>query len=111
MGHTDLLTPLSTGAGIALIVPHIIEWLKKSKYVGWITPATDLLSRLLSLGVAAATTAGITFSFDANAGQAVITGLTFSGVVAFLFQLFSQYKAQEFVYRAAIKPFQKDGAQ
>lgn len=98
-----MANPLSTGLGAAVIVPFVLEtvkqWLPR-----WTPDAMNLVMRALQWAAAIATTAGIRYTFNAEAGTLLIEGLTMGTLLSVAGQVFAQYKSFEVVYRAAIKP-------
>lgn len=107
MGH-DVFNPVSVQGGIAILTPYILEWLKRTPFVPFLNDINVWRVRLLSMVTAVTTSVGISFSYDASLGQLIVTGLTFGAVLQLLFQAAVQFKVQETVYRAAIKPHQDE---
>lgn len=105
-GTAEVFNPISVQGGIAILTPYILETLKNARWFPWVNDFQLWRVRLLSMVTALATSVGISFSYDASIGQLVVTGLTFGAVLQLLFQAAVQFKVQETVYRAAIKPHQ-----
>jgi hypothetical protein len=101
-----VLSPMSTQVGIALIVPFVLQWLKKTPFVPWINERTDWVVRLLSMAVAVASSVGIIVTWDPAAGSLLITGINVQAIANLLFQSWAHFKGQEIVYRTAIKPYE-----
>lgn len=95
--------PLSTGLGAAVIVPFLLEHVKRW-LPNWTPDAMNLVMRTLQMLAAIATTAGIRYTFNAEAGTLLIEGLTIGTLLSVAGQVFAQYKSFEVVYRMAIKP-------
>lgn len=97
-------SPLANALGIAALAPLFIEWCKNSKlpFLGWIDHGTVMASRLLSLTIAAMTGAGMLYSFEGT--TLTITGITFSSMLVFLWEMAKQFGLQELAYRAAVQP-------
>lgn len=95
--------PLSTGLGAAVVVPFLLEHLKRWM-PNWTPDAMNLVMRALQMAAAIATTAGIRYTFNAEAGTLLIEGLTVGTLLSVAGQVIAQYKSFEVVYRMAIKP-------
>lgn len=102
--QTDVFNPVSVQAGIAILTPYILQWFKNASWLPFLNEFTDARVRLLSMVTALTTSVGIGFSYDATIGQLIVTGLTATSVLQLLFQAAVQFKLQETIYRAAIKP-------
>jgi hypothetical protein len=100
----ESVAELALHAKLMLAVPYVLEWLKKSKYFPWLTQETKVLNRWVSGCAALVTTLGISYTYSADAGQLIITGLTVSGVLHGMLEWLGQFAAQQFIYDSAIAP-------
>ena len=91
----------------AAIVVWLIQYLKNSDRFPWLRVDTDLLSRIVSVILGAASASGVliaygwapetsTFTFSAS-------GLTIAHVVQFIWSVATSVTIQELVYRGAVK--------
>lgn len=94
---------LTNQLGIAALVSLLIEWAKNSRlpWLGWINHRTALISRLLSMIAAAATAAGLAYTFDG--GVLTVSGITAWSVLLFFYEAAKQFALQEVAYRGAVK--------
>jgi hypothetical protein len=58
------------------LMSYLIEWLKQTHLIPWVTASRTTLLRWLNGALAAAVALGIHYTFDAQAGIITITGLT-----------------------------------
>ena len=92
-----------------LTASAVIVWLyQKLKEASWFPALSDSTSlfvqRALAVVLAFATALGISYSFDAEAGNFVVTGLTFSGAVAAGWAALQAFVTQQLVYHGVFKP-------
>jgi len=92
--------PTATG-GTALMAALAIQALKNSGWATWFNRETGRANLFLSAVVAAVTSVGIHFAYDATAGTIVITGVTMAAAHA-LYQTSLQFSAQHVWYKAII---------
>lgn len=101
------MNELSSQITAASIVVWLIQYLKNNDRFPWLRVDTDILSRIVSVVLGAASASGIiiaygwvgetsTFSFSAS-------GLTLEHVVQFVWQVATSVTIQELVYRGAVK--------
>lgn len=99
----QILNPLSTSAASSILVPYLLQHVKR--WLPSLTPdAMNLVMRALQMLAAIATSVGVRYSFDSTTGTLLVEGLTLSALVTFAIQVAAQYKSFEIIYRAAIKP-------
>ncbi|MGE0363071.1 MAG: hypothetical protein AB7R67_20325 [Vicinamibacterales bacterium] len=89
--------------GIAALIPLLIEWAKKSNlpFLGWVNQGTVLIARALSFVGAAATVAGLTWTYTDNV--LTVANLTAWTALLFAWEVAKQLGLQEVIYRGAIK--------
>lgn len=90
----ELTTHLVTGG----VVVYAIQMLKRANWCTWIDADTTTLNRWIGVLAAAVTALGIHWTFDASAGQLVITGLTKAGITDAVWEFAKQYVLQQMVY-------------
>jgi len=99
MGQTELQVL------IGLVASFVIQWLKKASWFPVLTEQSDkILKVVFSALVAAGSAIAVSFSFDPTLGQLTVTGLTWANVVGGLQAFLIALLAQQFGYRALIKP-------
>lgn len=99
-----LLTDQMTTAAIII---YVLQWLKKSKVVPWITADTKGLNRFLAALGAAAGTAGITFQLDTVSGTLMITGLLLPNLLTFTWQFLQTWAMTQAGYSLFVEPNRK----
>lgn len=104
MSPDTVLTPLSVASISAILVPYLLQFVKRFIPGTVFSSSLDRVMKVLQAVAAVAITVGIRYSFDADTGTLMVTGLTLGSIVMFLIQIAAQYKSFEVVYRAAIKP-------
>ena len=87
----------------AWIVTQLVQMLKKWRDIPWMTARTDSINRVVGAVMAFFASVGIAFSFDAEAGTLLITGLTWGTVVTIFWTWVQQVVLQQIVYRGAVK--------
>jgi hypothetical protein len=85
------------------IVVWVLQSLKKANWFPWITEHSDTVTRIWAVVLAAATSAGISYTYDPSAGMLTISGATLAGVLSFLWKVVSALVFQELIYRGAVK--------
>lgn len=104
----QVFNPTTVQGGIAILMPYFLEMLKNAKWFPWLDAVNIWRVRMMSMMTAVATSVGINVSFDPTVGHLIITGLTLTTIAQLLFQSSVQFKIQETIYRAAIKPHQDE---
>jgi hypothetical protein len=101
------LDPMTIQIGASVAIVHVLEWIKKSDSIPWISAHTKTLNIWLAAAAAFCTTIGVTFvvngsfwsggaiSFQMPPGQELITN-----AVRFVVQL----GAQKAYYKIAVQP-------
>lgn len=84
---------------VSAAVVYVIELLKRSQRVPWITTQTRRINRAVSLVLSAATAVGITVHFDH--GVLTVAGLTLGSILTFAFTWAKSFVLQELVYQTA----------
>lgn len=103
----DLSVALQVAAGA--LTAFVLEKLKNSPAIGWITPYTDTINRALSLLIALALSIGITFTWtpdpDTGRGQLIIMGVPFTAAlwIEVVVRAFIQYWSSKLTYLGVIK--------
>lgn len=105
LGHVlaTWLTWLGANGGLAVAGPFLIEALKRSERFPWLTAHSDVAARVWSMGFAIATTVGIGYAYDQQAGVLTVTGVSPQGIAAFLVEAGTRFGGQEAFYRWVIK--------
>lgn len=80
------------------LLSYIIESLKKSRWVPWITADKTTLLRWLNAGSALAMSVGLAWAYQADTHQLIITIPTASAVVDGLWQWGKQWAFQQMAY-------------
>lgn len=88
----DVIT--SQLAGAALLA-YLLQWVKSSKWVPWITDHTKGINYALTGLLSLAATIGIHYQFDATAGVLTIGGLHASSILAGLWEWVKQWAFQQ----------------
>lgn len=100
-------TNFSSQLVLAFLTTKIIEMIKRTSKVPWVTEQTDALNKWLGAFLAALSAAGIAVAttFDPSTGTftLMVSGLTISGVVGFLWQWLSQWALQQAAYEGISK--------
>lgn len=99
MNGQELLSQVTSAA----IVVYLLQWLKKTKLVTFITVETTTLNRMIAAIGAAIAAFGIHWTYDASVagGQLVITGLSFSALAHGAWHWANQFALQQLAYDAA----------
>src|SRR5438445_27836 len=80
----------------------VLQLIKKSKAIPWISSETPKLNRAIALILAGITALGIHYTYDATAGTLVISGLTLGGVLHASWHYLQSIAVQEGFYQAAV---------
>ena len=91
---SELTAHLTTGATVV----YVLQWLKASGWVPWITADTKRLNRILSALLAAAMAVGINWTYDPTGGTLVITGLTWWAIIGSGYEWLKQFALQQLLY-------------
>lgn len=103
MEGQELLSQLTSAA----VVVYVMQWLKRSPLVAFISQETKVLNRVLSGLGAALSAIGIHFAFDTSAAQAgtyviTITGVSLLAVAHGCWHWLNAVALQQLVYDAAV---------
>lgn len=88
--------------GSSAIVVWIMQVIKKSKWLNFVQEGKPLLNRTISIVGALGFHLGIHEAWNASNHSLLITGLSFSSVLTFLWQWANHFAMQEVVYQAAV---------
>lgn len=94
---------LQVQAAIAIIVPTIIEWMKKAHWLPWIRQETDTLNRVLSALIATSTAAGFSFAHSGSPFDGGSITISYPGIVQFIAFAVTQYGGQTYWYQKMMK--------
>lgn len=90
---------------IAVIASWLLEKLKASPRIGLISHQSSMyVQRYAAAIVAFATSLGIHFQFDHQAGTLLITGLSLASLGHFVWGAVQQFIMQEVAYQKLVKP-------
>lgn len=92
----------------AFLSSSALEWLKRNQSIKIAILQEDTpfkIQRILGFLAAFATALGITWSFDANEGKLVISGLMIDGIIPALINTLRQWVFQEVAYRISVKNY------
>lgn len=81
-------------ASAALMV-YLLQWVKRSRLIPWVTEHTKGLNRMLNAMLAMAAAVGIHYHFDAEAGQLVISGLYGQSIAQGVWEWSKQWAFQQ----------------
>lgn len=91
----------------ASIVVWLIQYLKNSNRFPWLQVDTDLLSRIVSVILGAASASGILIAYgwvdETSTFNLSASGLTPTHVAQFIWSVITSVTIQELVYRGAVK--------
>jgi hypothetical protein len=82
----------------------MMQWLKHKPWFPFLVEGNDHLNRAFAVVVAIGASVGIHFTFDAEAGSLMITGLILTNVLHAGWASIQQYAFQQFMFRSVIKP-------
>jgi hypothetical protein len=88
---------------LSLVSPVVLEWMKKSPWLPFITANTKTLNRLVAVAIAVGQTIGISFAFDATAGTLTIAGLVLSDMARIGWTALLAFVTQELAYRGLVR--------
>ena len=88
---------------LGAVVVYVLEWIKRARWVAFITIETKKLNGFLAKAAALLMAVGIHYEFDATAGTLMITGLTIAGLAHGLWVWLQQVVVQELIYNTAIQ--------
>lgn len=100
----NLVNEFQSQLTLALIVPFILQWVKRSNSFKWITLESGRLNTIVAATIATLGGLGIAFAFNADTGTLTITGLSIAGIWNGLQHVILQFMMQHTVYRLAIAP-------
>jgi hypothetical protein len=75
----------------AAVVSFLIAFLKKQSWFPWLTAETDKANRIVAIILSGAASVGIHATFNHEAGQLVITGLTLASIATFAWHWIQQF--------------------
>jgi len=96
----DQLIPTITAASMVVAV---IQWLKETKLVPFISHNTAALNRCLGWFAALVSSVGLHYTYDASTGTLVLTGLTAGALAASAWATVQSYAAQWLIYKGIVK--------
>jgi hypothetical protein len=107
-----LLTPpidptsslVSDQVSTAIIAAFLIQGLKKIAKLPWISYESGRANRVFSIIVAAATGSGISFVWNPQLGQLVLTGITWAVAYHIIGHVIQQFALQHASYKVLIAP-------
>lgn len=98
------MTEWQSQVSLALLVPYVLQYLKKSKWFPLVSYTTDKLNRTISAVIAFVAGFGIAINFDDSAGVLTVTGLTIAGLWTGTLHAVQQFLMQHTVYKLAVAP-------
>ncbi len=99
-------TLFTNQVGVSVLVVYVLEWLKRTDKISWISENTDRLNRAVAIIVAFLTSIGFQFAMTGDwrsGGTITITVPSLTAVGSVLLHSLSQVGIQEGFYRAAVK--------
>lgn len=99
------------GSGVvwAFLSASLLEWMKRSQRIAFVSDRMAWgMQRLLGIGLAVATAAGVHVSFEAQAGVLTVSGLLWPSIQDALGESLRQWVFNELTYRVAVKNYGKD---
>lgn len=95
----DLMTnELVSQVTASAVVVAFINYLKKAAWIPFINANSLWVNRLVALLAAIATSIGLHWTFDAQAGSLTITGLTAMGILGSGWEVAKSYAMQHILY-------------
>lgn len=96
----ELTAHITTGAAIV----YLVEWMKSSRLTPWLTIDTKTLNRITSALLAAIAAIGIHWTYNAqlDGGTLVITGLSWTTIMAAAWEWFKQFTMQQLIFDGVI---------
>lgn len=95
---------ISTQIVVSYLLVALGELLKRLPFVPWMTAGATRANRVMAAVMAAAQTVGISATFDTNAGELVISGLTLVGIASAAVEFGRAWVAQRLLYILAFRP-------
>lgn len=99
MPGAELTTHLTTGA----VIVYLIEWLKRTRLVPFMSQHTVGVNRVLSGVLAAVAAFGITWSYDGAEGVLIVKGLTAPAIGQAAWEWLKQFVWQQLLYDGMIQ--------
>jgi len=103
MEGNDFTAHLTLGA----VAVYAIEHAKSSRLIPWMTVDTKALNRIASVALAFATSIGIGYTYDSDAGTLVLSGLTLSSLALACWEWVKQYVVQQVLFDGVVAKHQK----
>lgn len=97
----DVITSQVTASAVVVM---LLQWLKRSKWMPWLTGETDVLNKAVAALAAAFTAVGIHYTYDSDLHTLTITGLTMTAFFHGAWHWLQAFSFQEIIYRGALKP-------
>lgn len=88
---------------LSLVMPVLMEWLKKEPWFPLLQLHAKTLNRVIAVLVAIGQTIGISFAFDATAGTLTIGGLVLSDIARIGVTALLAFITQELAYRGLVR--------
>lgn len=95
--------PAATG-GTALLSTLAIQALKNSSWASWFNRDSARANFALSLFISFIATVGVHYTWDANTGTLMITGLTLAGLAHGVWSWLLQWLTQHATYKGFVVP-------
>lgn len=99
---TELPTLLTASA----MTVAVIEWMKNTKFIPFMSQHTAGINRLVSWLAALGTATGIHYQFDEHTGTLTLTGISLWVIVHALWDTTKSYAFNWMLYRGIVKPAQ-----
>lgn len=93
---------ISSQVTVAAVCSWAIEHLKRSPRIGFITEYTKGINRVVAVGAALVSSAGVTWTFDVDQGTLLVHGLTLAAAAHIAWDVLTQIAVQHGFYRAAV---------
>ena len=90
---------------VMVVLPFLLEWLKKSTWFPWLAKGSVVWLRVWSAAVAALSSYGVMIQSDWTIGHHAIDGLTASVGLEMVGRFVAQLLGQEAIYRRVVKPW------
>ena len=87
----DATTLLSSQLGAAAASAYILNWMKDSAKIPWISAHTTQINKLVRAGMAIAATIGISFAWNPTEGTLLISGVHLVTILQGGWHAFQQY--------------------
>lgn len=88
----------------AAIVVYLLQSLKRSQWLPWLTMESARLNHFVAVGAAAVSAVGVHVAYSADEGTLLVTGLTASSLLHSIWHIANQYALQRITYDAVVKP-------